>query len=43
MRDEEVEELMVGKGKGGQMVLVGEEGSRAHVVRRDRAYATGYE
>jgi hypothetical protein len=34
MRDGEVEELMLGRGKRGEMVLVSEEGARAHVVRR---------
>jgi hypothetical protein len=36
MWDEEVEELILGKGEGGVMKLVNEEGLRACVVRRDR-------
>ena len=36
MRDDEVEELMLGKGKNGEMMLLNEEGSRAFVVRRDK-------
>ncbi len=36
MRDEEVEEFVLGRGTKGKMMLVGEEGVRAHVVRRDR-------
>lgn len=36
MRDEEIEELMLGRREGGVMKSVSEEGLRAQVVRRDR-------
>jgi len=36
MRDDQVEEMMLGRGKRGEMMLVNEEGSRACVVRRDK-------
>jgi hypothetical protein len=36
MRDQEVEEFMLERGKEIEMMLISEGGARAHVVRRDR-------
>jgi len=35
MRDEEVEKLMLGREKSGEIVLGNKEGAKAHEVRRD--------